>query len=301
MKSEIKTSTKLIIISVVLCGLLSGAQETDPFYLSLLEKGEKCFLDGDYKGAVKNLKIAYFGIRTNDDVKAKACVYLGLSHYYLKNSAEGKKYLREVEELLGENGVNTLNIDQGAKLDLIRLTKAFKSGKIVKAEGLQALPRVPAERATQNNFTNKKQIEQLIKANPRNTSFYYDLYSFHRFNNNFKEAKKAIENLVKNNPQDIYGYYMLGFVLYQERKFKDAVSHFVTFLQRAPTLNINPNNQIEIRALLILSRYYHGDREEARILIEESRELLQIDTIRALPISEKDKIVLRGLLEYPEE
>jgi hypothetical protein len=94
---------------------------------------------------------------------------------------------------------------------------------------------------------------------------------------------------------------MLGFILFRERKFKDAASHFATFLQRAPTLDINQNNQIEIRALLILSRYYRGDREEATILIEESREFLQISTIQALPISEKDKIVLRGLLENPEE
>ena len=100
----IKGTDKLIvIISFVafFCCFVLGAQETDPFYLNLLEKGEQCFLDGDYKNAVKNLEIAYFGIHSNDEIKAKACIYLGLSHYYLRDSEKGTKYLGEAEAIDG--------------------------------------------------------------------------------------------------------------------------------------------------------------------------------------------------------
>jgi len=297
MTLEIKQSTLTIILMVLLSGLVSAAQEVDPFYLNLLAKGEKSFLNGDHKEAVKNLEIAYFGIRAKGEIKAKACVYLGISYYYLKNSAEGTKYLQEAKEILGEEGISTLDIDQSTKLEFIRLAKASELGRTVRAEGLQTLPRVPAERASQNIYNSKEDIERLIKADPRNASSYYSLYSFHRFKSDFKEAKKAIEKLVKNIPQDIYGYYMLGIILYQERKFKDAASRFSTFLQRAPAFDISKEAEIEIRAYLILSRYYHGDRQEADKLLEESREVLRIEAIPSLSLSDKDKIVLRGLLE----
>jgi len=301
MNFEITRSLMLIVLILLTCIGVPAEQEVDSFYLNLLDKGEQCFLDGDYEGAVKNLKIAYFGIRAKDEIKAKACVYLGLSHYYLKQTGEGRKYLQEADEILGPHGINALEIDQGAKLDLIRLTKAVESGRPVKAGGLQRMPRVPAERATKNMYQNKEEIEHLIKANPSNASLYYDLYSFHRFHNNFKEGKKALKKLVDNIPRDSFGYYMLGIILYQEKEFKDAASHLVTFLQRAATQDIRNEIQTEIRALLILSRYYQGDRKEARILIEESREWLEISTIHTLlHLSDKDKIVLRGLLENPE-
>jgi len=301
MKNDLKPSILLVILMVIVCGSAGRAQDVDPFYMNLLEKGEKCFFNRDYNGAIKNLKIAYFGIQNQDELKARACVYLGLSHYYLKNSAEGAKYLQEAEEILGEEGINSLSIDQGVKLDLIRLTNAFRTGRTIRAEGLQALPRAPRERASQSIDINKDQVERLIKAHPRNLSHYYELYSYYRFKNNFKEAKKTIEKLVKNNPEDIFGRYLLGIILYRERKFEDAASQFSLFLQHAQRQDVRDDLQAETRAYLILSHYYLGDREQANSLIEASRQLLKSNSIPSLSLSDKDKIVLNSLLQPRKE
>ena len=296
-----KTITYRVIIFISLTAILFSctafSQDIDPFYLNLVSKGEQAFLDGSYEESIKQLKIAYFGIQTNNEIKAKVCVYMGLSYYYLNNPVEGQKYFKEAEELLGESGIETLDIDERARFDLSRLIRASKSGQTIRAEGLQALPLVPSERMPEKQNTSLKQLEQRIKDNPKNISQYYELYSEYRLINNFKEAKKTIEKLLKNNPEEPFGYYMLGLILYQERKFKDAASKLNLFFQQSANLQIGQETLADARACQILSLYYYGNRKDATGLINISKEILPISSIHSLRLADKDKIVLRGLLE----
>jgi tetratricopeptide (TPR) repeat protein len=290
-----------IIFFVILIAMpfsnLALAQEVDPFYLNLVEKGEQAFLDGNYEDAVKQLRIAYFGIRTNDEIKARVCVYLGLSYYYLKNTAEGQKYLNEAQEFLGDSGIEALNIDEQAKFDFNRLTKASESGKTIRVEGLLALPQIPAERVPQGELSSRQELERGIEDNPKNISQYYELYSVYRLSNSFKEAKKTIEKLLDNNSEEPFAYYMLGLVLYQERNFKDAASQLNLFFQQSASLQVEPETLAEARAHQILSLYYNGNRKDASSLIAVSQEILPLSSILSRHLNNRDRIVLRGLLE----
>ncbi len=287
-----------IVLSLLLTmSITIDAQEDDPFYLNLLKKGEQSFLSGNYKQAVKDLEIACFGIQDNKELRGKACVYLGLSYYYLKDKAQGNKYLNEAEKLLGPEGLNALDIDEEAKYDLQRLSQAFKSGRVVNPEGLRMLPQVPAERVIQSENLTKGQLERRIDQNPKNIPSYYELYSLYRIENNLKEAKKTIEQLIKNNPGEVFGYYMLGVILYQEREFKKATPNFEEFFRLSANLDLKQETRAEAIAFQILTLYYRGEKASAAQLIVASKEILPSESVLNLRMDNKDKIVLRSLLE----
>ena len=278
-------------------GAVSKAQEVDPFYTKLLEKGEQTFLSGDYAKAIKELEIAYFGIHGDKPLKARTCTYLGLCHYYLKNVEKGKEYLREAESLVGREGMLAFNIHEGARFDLGRLLIALDSGGSVDPEGLNRLPPVPRERGELRQNRDLKQLEREIKADPRNAALYYELYSIHRDGNNFEDAKETIENLVDKNPQELYGFFLLGIIHYQAREYEDSFECLKRFFDLAGKQETRPELRTEARAYHILARYLNGDRKEAVQLLRQSRELVTLENVWRLSLSDKDKIILRGLLE----
>ena len=117
----------LLLVGVILIGY-SGltCQETDAFYKNLYKKGEKSFLAKKYKEAVKELEVAVFGLYKEKELRGKACVYLSLSHYYLRDIKKCEKYLREAFELLGDEGIKKLELEKPARSDLEKLIKYFK-------------------------------------------------------------------------------------------------------------------------------------------------------------------------------
>jgi tetratricopeptide (TPR) repeat protein len=117
----------LLLVGVILIGYSDFAgQETDPFYKDLFKKGEKSFQTKNYKEAVKELEIAVFGLYKEKELRGKAYVYLSLSHYYLKDREKCEKYLREAFELLGDEGLKSLELDKSTRSDLEKLTEYFK-------------------------------------------------------------------------------------------------------------------------------------------------------------------------------
>lgn len=298
--SKIVKSVTILILTLFFSTYLSGAQDEDPFYINLINRGEQSFLNGEYEQAVKNLKIACFGIRTNTKLKGKAYVYLGLSFYYLKDKAQGDKYLKEAEKLLGPDGLNDLDINEEARSDLRRLSQAFKSGRAINPEGLRILPQVPAERVRQSANMTEDQLKQGMEQNPQNIQFYYELYSIFRIENNFKEAKKTIEKLIKKNPKEVFGYYLLGVILYREKEFKKATENFNKFFRLSANLDLRQEIRAEALAFRILTLYYRGERAQAAQLIVSSNETLSIGNISSLPLDDTDRIVLRSLLEEYE-
>jgi tetratricopeptide (TPR) repeat protein len=297
MKTGVARSTILFTLMIFLSSITPYAQEIDPFYLNLLKKGEQSFLSGDFKDAIKDLEVAYFGIHSNKKIKAKVCVYLSLSYFYSINSDQGRKYLSETEALLGEDGFHSLDIEEDVLYDFIQLSSAFKRGMTVRPEGLKALPKVPKERISQSESAREDHLKRRIEETPRNVSLYYELYALFRLENNPKEAKKTIEKLVEKNPQEVFGYYILGIIQYKEGKFKDASSSFEDFFQLSKNLAIRPVLKAESRAFQILSLYNRGEKEAAEKLIFESAEALEIENTRIHHFSEKDKIVLNSLLK----
>ena len=116
-----------LLVGVILIGFSNlTCQETDAFYKNLFKKGEKSFLAKKYKEAVKEFEIAVFGLYKEKELRGKACVYLSLSHRYLKDIKKSEKYLREAFELLGDEGIKNLELDKSARSELEKLIKYFK-------------------------------------------------------------------------------------------------------------------------------------------------------------------------------
>jgi protein TonB len=95
-----------------------SAQQTDPFYLNILEKAQKSFLAKNYPEAARSFEIAAFGLAGNKTLQAKAYVYLGLCRYYLKDMQGSEKSLREASAIIGEAGFASLEIYESAWPDL---------------------------------------------------------------------------------------------------------------------------------------------------------------------------------------
>jgi TonB family protein len=102
-----------------------ASQQTDPFYLRLLEKAQKSFLARNYGDAVRGFEIAAFGLSQDITLQAKAYIYLSLSHYYLNDIKKSESFLRQGADLLGDRSFAILAIPDSALPDLEKLLTFF--------------------------------------------------------------------------------------------------------------------------------------------------------------------------------
>jgi TonB family protein len=101
------------------------AQQIDPFYRALLEKAQKSFLAKNYEQAARDFEIASFGFMGDKALRAKAYVYISISCYYLKDMKSCEKYLRDAADLIGEEGMQALEVFEEARPDLDKLMTFF--------------------------------------------------------------------------------------------------------------------------------------------------------------------------------
>ena len=121
-----KISRFLLLIGLFFLAAVSlPAGQTDPFYLSLLEKAQKSFLGKSYSDAARDFEVAGFGLAGNKTLQAKCCVYLGLCRYYLKDMEASERSLRQAAAIMGDEGFASLEIFESAWPDLEKLTAFF--------------------------------------------------------------------------------------------------------------------------------------------------------------------------------
>lgn len=277
------------------CLLLIGnsnlmSQEVDPFYFNLLEKGEKSFLAGNYKDAVKELEIAAFGIPGENKLRAKAYVYISLSYYYLKETDKSEKYLKDAISLVGEEELRSLEIAESARIELENLLNSFK----LKENQKQAAEKRSVRRV---DIALIKELVKNIKAHPRNVDLYYELYNIYIDDNNFRAAKDMLKNLVKNNPGEINGYYLLAKIEFRERKYKDAEKIFERILELSKRIQIKESISAETRAYLILSSYLRGKRKQAREMVFARMDDFTNEKISSLSLDIQDKEKLQRIIK----
>jgi len=288
-------------------------QQIDPFYPNLLQKGVQSFLAGKYKDAVKELDLANFGFHGRDNLMAKACIYLGLSHYYLKDNVKSEKYLRDAKNLLGDKGFQSIDMDDSVRAVLEKLLETFKLAEPpppLKAEQKQLLEKEkPEEKAgevetpplkekTKKPTVNPvKELEKKIKAKPKDVSLYYDLYALHMENNKQKDALKTLRNLIKKNPDELRGYHLTGKIQYNLRKYKDAEKSFAKVFELSRKFTIAEEILIESRAYLILCAHIRRDKEKESKIAAASLELFTKNAIDSLNLAERDKILLHTIIE----
>ena len=95
----------------------------------------------------------------------------------------------------------------------------------------------------------------------------------------------------------MYGYYLLGIIKYQEKDFKDALNSIENFFELSDGTSIKESVLDEVISYQILSTYLRGDRNKAQELITQHAASFTKDRIRALPLSEKDKRMLQGIVD----
>jgi protein TonB len=103
----------------------SASQQTDPFYLRLLEKAQKSFLARNYGDAARDFEIAAFGLNQDITLQAKASFYIGLCHFYLKDIKKSESFVRQGADLLGDRSLAVLQIPDSVLPDLEKLLTFF--------------------------------------------------------------------------------------------------------------------------------------------------------------------------------
>jgi TonB family protein len=293
----------VLIGFILLWGTVLPCQETsqkiDPFYLQRLEGGERAFLGGEYETAVEELEIALFGIQGDEQLKAKANVYLGLSHYYLGNSREAKSHLSEAKNYLGMEGLRALITDESVWFYLNRVLVDLKlmEDEQKQPEGMMIPSGIPGEKQTGSQRAESviKNLEQQIKSNPRNVGLYYELYEYHMGNGNTKEAKKILEDLIKKNRNEAKAYYLLGRIQFQQRDLKDADQNLRRVFSIQKIVPVEEYVRLEAQAYLILTTHLRGDRQSSYRMFAEWADRFTDEKIRYLDLEEQDRAIFMGI------
>jgi len=130
MVSDHRKMLKVILSVAFVCvaafpPALSSYQQTDPFYLRVLEKAEKSFLAKNYWDAAQDFEIAAFGLNQDSTLRAKACFFIGLCHFYLQDISKSESFLRQGIELIGDRSLAVLEMPDVVLPDLEKLLTFF--------------------------------------------------------------------------------------------------------------------------------------------------------------------------------
>jgi tetratricopeptide (TPR) repeat protein len=299
-EGEVVMSKKYFILFIFLflgLSLFTESQEIDPFYLRLLNKGETLFKAGNYRDALKELRIAVFGIEGNNEILGKAHVYMGLSYYYLDQKEESESHLRKALDLIGTEGISEIELSTKKKDELSQILAYF--GVVNLEPKAEAGPPQPAEDKpkTKDVLKNKiNDLEKTIKENSKKIEAYYQLYNVYIENKQTKKARKTLEKLTKQEPLESKALNLLGILHFKERNFKKAEYYFSRISSISKGRKVPPDILDSSRAYHILSLYYRGKKDQAYELAEQVSSLLPIDKISTLNMNERDKIVLSEIL-----
>jgi len=293
----------IVILGILFCGgIILYGQEADPFYLNHLNKGEKSFHEKDYKDAIKELEIAVFGHLGKTELKAKAYIYLSLSHYYLGNSEKSEKYLKEVEKLMAEEEFTSLGIARSVLSEFQKIAN-FLRNREIQEEGNDGQPAENKNPGDQESAIQKstadliKELETKIRSDPHNIALYYDLFKLYRKCDNLRGDKKIIKTLIKKNPAEVIAYHLLGITFYNERNYKEAAKIFVKIFDMTKDMRIDLDLLGEAGAYLILSTHLGGDQKGAATMVTGLLNYMPEEQISSPSLNQKDKAVLQDILK----
>lgn len=297
----IKISSIAIIGILVFRGTILFGQETDPFYLDFFHKGEKSFLAKNYKDAIKQLEIATFGRLGGTKLRAKAYIYLSLSHYYQEDLEKSEKYLNDAENLLGKGEFTSLGMSESVLSEFQKLMNYFKDREIQKEEDEGRL--LKKENPEAKESQKKKEIDRInelemkIKSGWQNSANYYELFDLYRKNDNLKDGRKTLKKLIKINRAEVRAYFLLGTTYYEERKYKEATNNFVKIFELTESYRIDQNVLGEAGAYLILSTHLQGDQKGALTMVAGLMNYMPEEKISSSSLNEKDKSILQSIIE----
>jgi TonB family protein len=158
-KQELYIFLALVGVASLVFTSYASAQ-ADPFYLRLLEKAQKSFLARNYGDAARDLEIAAFGLNQDAALQAKAYFFLGLSHFYLRDSEKSANFLRQGAELLGDKDLAALGMPDSVLRDLETLLPFFDIQLASAAESINPPP-LPEEEKQANPSESSLETDQI--------------------------------------------------------------------------------------------------------------------------------------------
>jgi len=180
-------------------------QKNDPFYTDFFKEAEKSFLDGNYRKALRGLEIAVFGMNKENELLAKAYVYMSLSHYYLENKENSEKYLRQAAILINENGIERLELKPANSVmsDLRNLLNHFNLDvPFIQVESQNAPENVAPFENIIKNPEEKEELVSIVIRIPENSETPVRSPENEAKRISFKGHEKNIQADIKNEALD---------------------------------------------------------------------------------------------------
>ena len=206
--------------------------KAEDFYVTLLKEGESYYKEGNYELAIKNFKIAEFGLIEDRENLIELYLFYSLAHFKMGRIEEAKKIVDKFKKNLNINDLSYLNIPQSIKDDFKILISTLIKTKGVKKTGSQ-----------------KIQLNKIYKFE----SIFSDILENLK-HNKLKEAEKSIKRLKKVNKKDIRIQYLNGIVAFQKKKYDSCISLLSKIYS-----SIEPEYKDDVCYYLTLSNYYAGN------------------------------------------
>ena len=323
-------SSRAIVLALLAAGCLSllGARPRpvqeqpgpaiEPFYLRLLKSGENSYLAGNFREAIKDLKIAVFGLYPDRTLLARGQAYLGLGLAKIGEKEAGRE---SIEKALGNVGgpekFESLGLQGTAQNDLVALLRQWKMSTSPASGAPPAAPKVQepvrktdvvpeaklstgktaADYAAAAAPNRMGELEEAVRLNPRDAAAYFELADLQLKSGKSAAAKTTLTNLLKESPAEIEAHLALGRILYGEKSYKEADARLEKFLDLARATGLGGGKAAEARALRLLSAYHRDDSRKLRNLLPGYRDSFGAETIDSLPLFPEDKVILRTILQ----
>jgi TonB family protein len=286
----------ILVLGVVL-SYQETSQKIDPFYLERLRGGEQAFYSGDFETAVEEMKIAVVGLGGENELLAKAYLYLGLSYYQLKNAGEAKTSLRKALDLLDMEGLRALIENEAVwdYLNRVMIDLGIQGPQVQEGAAIQFRNPGQGQMGSASGEAFVKRLGQQIKSNPRNVDLYYELYDYYREQGNTKEAKKTLEDLIKKNRNEGKAYYLLGRIQYQQRDLKNAEQNLQRVFAVHKIVPVEDYVLMEAQAYLILTSHLLGEKQGSYRMFAEWADRFTAERIRYLDLDEQDRAIFLGI------
>jgi tetratricopeptide (TPR) repeat protein len=296
--------SSILVLGSADLGAQTASRPADPFYLNLLNEGQKYFYAQDYESAARSLKVAVFGLVTDKALQGKALGYLCLSHFNLKEDAEAKECLLQVIGLVGLANLSSLAMEDADREHLSRVAAFYKldqpaAGAITpsRTETLPSTrPAAPGQKKEAPAET-VKALEKKIKDNPKSVQAYLDLYEFQKQQKNLKAAGRALGDLIKKVPAEAAGPFLLAKLRFADKDYAEASESMLKALSLMKTPSAPNERFLEAQAYLILS---FQALKKKPLLDKACRDFLDRGdsaAVAAFDLTDKDKGLLVSILD----
>ncbi len=241
--------------------------KAEDFYVNLLKEGEAFYKEGNYELAIKNFKIAEFGLIEDRENLIELYLFYSLSHFKMGRIEETKKIVDKFKKNLNINDLSYLEVPQSIKDDFQILISTLFKTKGIKKRGSQKI-----------QLNKIYEFESIFRDTLENLK-----------HNKLKEVEKNIKRLKKIDKKDLRIQYLNGYIAFQKKKYDSCISLLIKIYD-----SIEPEYKDDVFYYLTLSNYYAGNYGQTLAFfqkISKKEVQLQLNGIIKKVIQKRENII----------